>query len=236
MEDSVSKVMEAVRNRKVVAIVRGFDAEVCLKLAEAYISSGIGLMEVTFDQSRPDGLERSAKAIEALSRRFGDDLLVGAGTVLTEAQVLMARDAGAKYAIAPNVDTKVIAAAVANGLVAMPGAMTPSEIVTAYNAGAGVIKVFPASLLGPAFIKAVKAPLPHIPLMAVGGMSAANAADFINAGCVGIGVGGSLVNKEWIAAGEWGKIAQAAADIVAAVRGRFLQNPGRDEARPFQVP
>ena len=204
MEDSVSKIMAAVRSRKVVAIVRGFDAEVCLKLADAYIRGGIGLMEVTFDQSRPDGPERTVKAIEAISRHFGDDLLVGAGTVLTEEQVLMARDAGAKYAIAPNVDLDVIAAAAENGLVAT------------YNAGAGVVKVFPASFLGPVFIKAVKAPLPHIPLMAVGGMTAANVADFIQAGCVGVGVGGSLVNKEWIAAGEWGKIAQVATDIVAA--------------------
>ncbi len=175
-------------------------------------------MEVTFDQSRPDGLERTVKAIEALVGHFGDDLLVGAGTVLTEEQVIMARDAGAKYAIAPNVDLDVIEAAVENGLVAMPGAMTPSEIVAAYHAGAGVIKVFPASVLGPAYFKAVKAPLSHIPLMAVGGVGASNAADFMKAGCVSIGVGGSLVNKEWIAAGEWGKIAQAAADVVAAVR------------------
>ena len=217
MDNTVSKVMSAVQSRKVVAIVRGFDTEVCLKLADAYTRGGIGLMEVTFDQSRPDGLERTVKAIEALVRNFGDDLLVGAGTVLNEDQVLMARDAGAKYAIAPNVDLDVIAAAVENGLVAMPGAMTPSEIVAAYNAGASIIKVFPATILGPAYIKAIKAPLPHIPLMAVGGVGAANAADFIKAGCVGIGVGGSLVNKEWIVAGEWGKIAQAAADIVAAV-------------------
>ena len=218
MNDSVSKVMEAVRSRKVIAIVRGFDAETCLKLADAYTKSGIGLMEVTFDQSRPDGLERTVKAIEALVGHFGDDLLVGTGTVLTEEQVIMARDAGAKYAIAPNVDLDVIEAAVENGLVAMPGAMTPSEIVAAYHAGAGVIKVFPASVLGPAYFKAVKAPLSHIPLMAVGGVGASNAADFMKAGCVGIGVGGSLVNKEWIAAGEWDKIAQAAADVVAAVR------------------
>ncbi len=217
MNESVSQVMEAVRSRKVVAIVRGFDAETCLKLADAYTKGGIGLMEVTFDQSRPDGPERTVKAIEALVGHFGDSLLVGAGTVLTVEQVRMARDAGAKYAIAPNVDLAVIAAAVENGLVAMPGAMTPSEIVTAYNAGAGVIKVFPAAVLGPAYIKAVKAPLPHIPLMAVGSVGAANAADFMKAGCVGIGVGGSLVNKEWIAAGEWGKIVQAAADIVAVV-------------------
>ena len=216
MDDSVSKVVEAVRARRVVAIVRGFDADVCLRLAEVYAQNGIGLVELTFDQSRPDGPARTAEAIRALSTHFGDDLLVGAGTVLTERQVVQARDAGAKYIIAPNVDARVIAAAVANGLAAMPGAMTPSEIVTAYNAGASVIKVFPASLLGPAFIKAVKAPLPHIPLMAVGGVGAANAADFIKAGCVGIGVGGSLVNKEWIAAGEWGKIADAAAAVVAA--------------------
>ena len=219
MDVSVSKVVEAVRARRVVAIVRGFDADVCLRLAEVYAQNGIGLVELTFDQSRPDGPARTAEAIRALSTHFGDDLLVGAGTVLTEGQVVQARDAGAKYIIAPNVDARVIATAVANGLAAMPGAMTPTEIVSAHAAGAAAVKVFPASVLGVPFFKAVTAPLPHIPLMAVGGVGAANAAAFIQAGCIGIGVGGSLVNREWVGAGEWGKIAAAARDVVAAACG-----------------
>ncbi len=219
MDDSVSKVVGAVRARRVLAIVRGFDVDVCLRLAEVYAQNGIGLVEITFDQSRADGPARTAETIRALSAHFGDDLLVGAGTVLTEGQVIQARDAGAKYVIAPNVDAKVIAAAVANGLAAMPGAMTPTEIVSAHAAGAAAVKVFPASILGAPFFKAVTAPLPHIPLMAVGGVGAANAAAFIQAGCIGIGVGGSLVNKEWVGGGEWEKIAAAARAVVAAARG-----------------
>lgn len=218
MEKTIASVVGAVRANKVVAIVRGFDADVCLRLAEVYVQNGIRLVEITFDQSRADGPARTAQAIKALASRFGDELLVGAGTVLAEDQVVLARDAGARYVISPNVDAKVVAAAVANGLAAMPGAMTPSEIVFAHAAGAAVVKVFPASVMGAAFFKAVKAPLPHIPLMAVGGVGAANAAEFIKAGCIGVGVGGSLANKEWVAGGEWEKIAAAARAVVDAVR------------------
>ena len=100
------------------------------------------------------------------------------------------------------------------GLVSMPGAMTPSEIVTAYQAGASFVKVFPVGDLGAGFLKALKAPLSHIPLLAVGGVNPDNIADFMKAGAVGAGVGGNLTNKNWIAAGEYDKITEVAAALV----------------------
>ena len=103
---------------------------------------------------------------------------------------------------------------VADGLMAMPGALTPSEAVTAYNAGASYVKLFPIGVLGPEYVKAVMAPLSHIPFLAVGGIGPDNIADFIKAGCVGAGVGGNLTNKEWIANGEWDKITATAALLV----------------------
>lgn len=129
----------------------------------------------------------------------------------------MARDAGAQYIITPNTNVELIRKVKEYGLLSFPGALTPSEIEIAYQAGADAVKVFPAGNLGPSYIKAVKAPLSHIPLMAVGGVNEKNAADFLAAGCCGIGVGGNLVNKAWIEAGEWEKIIALAQEYRKAV-------------------
>ena len=116
--------------------------------------------------------------------------------------------------VTPNVNAELIRKCVADGLEATPGALTPSEAVEAFNAGASVVKIFPAGALGPGYIKAIKAPLSHIPLLAVGGIGPDNIADFMKAGCVGAGVGGNLTNKEWIKAGEWDKITAVARALV----------------------
>ena len=114
------------------------------------------------------------------------------------------------YIITPNTNCDLIRRVKEYGLLSFPGAFTPSEIVEAYEAGADAVKVFPVGNLGPSYIKAIKAPLSHIPLMAVGGVNEKNAAGFLAAGCCGIGVGGNLVNKSWIEAGEWDKITELA--------------------------
>ena len=123
--------------------------------------------------------------------------------------------AGGEFMVTPSVNPKLIARASAAGLATMPGAFTPTEIVTAHEAGADIVKVFPVRSLGPQYVKDVLAPLKHISLMAVGGVNPDNAADYLKAGCVGVGASGSLVNKEWIAAGEWSKIAAEARRFIA---------------------
>ncbi len=199
----------------IVAIIRGFEPDVCLKLAEAYHKGGIDLVEVTFNQKDPASWKDTASAIKSISDRFSAVLKVGAGTVLTEEQLKICEDAGGEFMVTPNVNTSLIRKCVSDGLMAMPGAMTPSEAVEAFNAGASYVKIFPAGVLGPAYIKALRAPLSHIPFLAVGGISPDNIADFIKAGCVGAGVGGNLTNKEWIAAGRWDKITDVARALVA---------------------
>ena len=144
-------------------------------------------------------------------------MLVGAGTVLTEEQLLLARDGGAKYIITPNTNPALIRKVKELGLISMPGAMTPSEAVAAWENGADIVKIFPAGTLGPDYIKAIRAPLSQIPLMAVGGVNEKNCASFLAAGCCGIGVGGGLVNKEWIMNGEWDKIIALAREYRKAV-------------------
>lgn len=211
---SKQQIEDAVRAGRIVAIIRGFAPETCLRLAEAYAKGGIRLVEVTFNQKAPETWKDTAAAISAIKERFAGAVRAGAGTVLTEEQLSMCEQAGGEYMITPNVKPALIRECVRRGLVAMPGAMTPSEAVDAYESGASFVKVFPAGALGPGYIKAIRAPLSHIPLLAVGGVGPDNVADFIKAGCVGAGVGGNLTNKEWIAAGAWDKIEEVARQLV----------------------
>ena len=194
--------LEYVQQRKIVAIVRGLSPEYMVRPGHAFEEGGSGLMEVTYNQSAPETWKDTANAIEAVEKEFGDRLLVGAGTVITPEQVAMTYNAGGHYLVTPTTQSEIIRMGKALGLGLYPGAFSPSEILAAWEAGADAVKVFPVSSVGPSYIKAVRGPLSHIPLMAVGGVNEKNAADFMKAGCVGLGVGGNLVNKEWIRNGE----------------------------------
>lgn len=198
----------------IIAIIRGFESGICLRLAEAYVKGGINMIEVTFNQKDPGTSKDTAKAIKSIKDNFGGAVKVGAGTVLTLEQLRICEDAGGEFMVAPNVNTELIKQCAADGLMSMPGAMTPTEAVTAFSAGADYVKLFPAASLGPGYIKSIVAPLSHIPFVATGGIGPDNIADFLRAGCVGAGVGGNLTNKEWIRAGEWDKITEVAASLV----------------------
>ena len=200
-----------IETTKVVAIIRGMAPEICVRLAKAYQEGGIRLVEVTFNQvGNPKDTVTAIKAIRAAC----PDMHVGAGTVITERQLDLAVGAGAEFIVTPNCNPAIIRKANAAGLVTMPGTITPTEMVTAHEAGADFVKVFPVRVHGPAYIKDVLAPLKHLKLIAVGGVSPENAADYIKAGCVGIAASGSLVNRDWIAAGAYDKIAAVARELV----------------------
>ena len=209
-----SEIESVVRERKIIAIIRGFAPDTCLRLAEAYAAGGIALVEVAFNQREPETWKDTARAIRAIRERFTPSVRVGAGTVLTEEQLSMCEDAGGEYMITPNVNVPLIHECVRRGLVAMPGALTPTDAVAAHEAGASFVKIFPAATFGAGYVKALVAPLSHVPFLAVGGISADNVAEFLKAGCVGAGVGGNLTNREWIAAGEWDKIENASRQLV----------------------
>lgn len=209
---------EIILKEKLVAIVRGFSTETVVELAKAYAANGIRCIEVTFDQSSAEKRLETVQNIKAIKAALGDHVCVGAGTVMTVEQVQMAAEAGAEYMISPNVDEEVIKETKRLGKVSIPGAMTPSEIAAAYKMGADIIKLFPANEVGLSYIKAIKAPLKHIPLMATGGVRPANAADYLAAGSAALGVGGDLVNKEWIAVGAFDKIGSAAKEFVEAIK------------------
>lgn len=211
-------IINSVYENKIIAIVRGMEPEYCVSLAEALYAGGIKMIEVTFNQRSTDNFEATTKAIRSIKEAMGDKMFVGAGTVLTKEQVDLAKEAGAQYIISPSADEEVIRYTREQGLVSMPGVMTPSEAVMAYKAGADFVKVFPVGNLGSSYIKALKAPLSHIPMLAVGGVNEKNAADFLKAGAVGVGVGGSLVNAELVKAGEVAKITALAAEYVQNIK------------------
>ena len=197
-------IRDMLMENKIVAILRKVDHEKLYKTACALLHGGISCIEVTFDQS--GDLEETAKAVGFLSEAFQERLCVGCGTVMTEEQVQIAADAGARYIISPDFHPSVVAKTRAAGMVSIPGAMTPSEIASAYGAGADIVKVFPAGVLGAEYVKAVRAPISHIPLMAVGGINVDNIAAFAKAGISCFGIGSNIVRKDLLEAEDYASI------------------------------
>ena len=214
-KDVLNKILDG----KIIAIVRGIPSEDVVSLAEALVKGGINCIEVTFDQQSEEKAQDTLKAISNLRQALGDRVCVGAGTVMMVRQVDQAVAAGAEYMISPNINPDVIKRTKAMGKVSIPGAMTPTEVAYAYELGADIVKMFPAGVLGCGYIKAVKAPLKHIPVTAVGGVNPENCADFIRAGAVGVGVGGNLVSPQYVKEGRFEEIAAIAKSYVDALEG-----------------
>ena len=209
--------LQKIMDDKIIAIVRGIQSDKIAQLAEALVKGGITCIEVTFDQSSQEGCRNTIEGIANIKAALGEQVCVGAGTVMTVEQVQQAVQAGAEYMISPNTDAEVIAETKRLGKVSIPGAMTPSEVAYAYACGADIVKMFPAGVLGTAYIKAVKAPLKHIPVTAVGGVNAGNCADFIRAGACGVGVGGNLVSPTLVNEGRFDEITALAQEYTDAL-------------------
>ena len=204
------------REKKLISIVRGAPTEKITKIADAIYRGGFRFMEITFDQSGKTPHAVTAEQIRIVREAFDGRLHVGAGTVMTEAQLKLAAEAGAEYIISPNVDTAIIRATKAVGLIS-DGVNAPSEIAGAYQAGADFVKLFPADCVDLKYIKAVCAPINHIPLLAVSGVTPENLGDYLNAGMAGAGIGSILVTKADVANEDYDAIAQRAARYVAVV-------------------
>lgn len=203
----------------VVAIVRlsGRDAgaaptDSLQRVADAIAAGGVRFIE--FTMTTPRALE----TLQAVTERYGDDVVFGAGTVLDAETARHALLAGARFVVAPTLDEPTIALCKRYGALAMPGALTPTEILRAWELGADVVKVFPCDLFGPAYIKAVKAPLPQVRLAPVGGVGPDNVADYIRAGADCVGVGSSLVSGALVQAGDWAALTARARALIAGVQ------------------
>lgn len=211
-------IIQKILDEKVVAIVRGYTEQECLDLATALHAGGVNLLEVTFDQKSEDERQRTVRTIKLLNEELGSQMCFGAGTVTTVEMVRMAHSAGAKFIISPDMDPEVIKETVALGMVSIPGALTPTEIKQAHAYGADFVKVFPVSNMGASYIKNITAPLSHIRMLAVGGVDGSNIRDYFAAGAVGAGVASCLFKKDWIKAGQWGRITEAAKTICGLVK------------------
>lgn len=209
----MEKTMKTILESKIIAIIRGVSSEKIIDTVQALKDGGIKCVEVTFNPKDEEMSKDTLKSISMIKEQFGDSIAVGAGTVLTPQNVQDAAKAGAEYMISPNTCEEVIKETKNLSLISIPGALTPSEIVEAYDIGADIVKVFPAATLGLEYIKAITGPISHIPLTAVGGINSENANDFIEAGCVGVSVGGNLVNKKLIEVGDFDGIKKLAQEF-----------------------
>lgn len=197
-------------DKKIIAIIRGVPSKDILSVARALLDGGISAMEITYDQSSEAGIRETLASLSLLKEKYADEVAIGAGTVLTEQQVVDAHERGAGYIISPNVDEAVIARTRGLDMISIPGALTPSEVAAAHRMGGDIVKLFPAGLWGTEYIKAIRAPLSHIPMAAVGGVSPDNIADFFKAGVCSAGIGGNLVNAAKVREGDFGYITEMA--------------------------
>jgi len=212
------QVIERIAEEKIITIVRGVEREKLVALAEAMYEGGIRLLELTYDAAGITSDEQTAQNIAMLSQHFDGRMHIGAGTVLTPRQVELTRQAGGRFIISPDVCTEVIVKTREEGLVSIPGALTPSEATAAHRAGADFIKLFPASAMGIDYFKAIKAPLSHIRFLAVGGIDLDNIRAYLDAGFAGFGLGSNIVKKQLIEQNDFPAIRALAEKYLQAVR------------------
>ena len=206
-----------ISSEKIIAIARGIYGEQCINLAKALYDGGISLLEITYDQSNSQSVQETADTIQALNSALGDKMMFGAGTVISAQQVDVAADAGAKFIISPKTDESVIAETIKRGVVSIPGAATPTEILAASRMGADFVKLFPSAQLGFDYIKSIRAPINQVKLLATGGVNLDNIGMFLKLGMVGVGVGGNLCSKKLLAEGRYDEITATAKKFVAAL-------------------
>jgi len=206
-----SAVLDQLTAEGLVPVIRADSVDTALRVVEALVEGGIRTLEITM--TVPDAMT----AIRSVAERFGHSVLLGAGTVTSRELADGALDAGAEFLVTPCLVPDVIAVAKARGVAILPGAITPTEVFTAWSLGGDIIKIFPASHMGGAsYLKALKGPFPQIPLCPTGGVNLKTIAEFVKAGAVAVGVGGELVSKAAIDAGDYAQITALAKEFVAA--------------------
>lgn len=201
-----------VLNSRIVAVMRSRYGGVLVDVAQALLAGDVDVIEVAFT------VPRAHRILEQVADKLGDKVLLGAGTVLDAETARIALLSGAKFIVSPAVNLDVIRLCRRYDKLVMPGALTPTEVLTAWESGADIVKVFPSDLTGPRYLKALHGPLPQIRLMPTGGVNLLTAADFLKAGACALGIGGSLVEEESIASGNFSRIESLARQYVEIVR------------------
>jgi 2-dehydro-3-deoxyphosphogluconate aldolase / (4S)-4-hydroxy-2-oxoglutarate aldolase len=206
------EMLEKIKELGLLAVIRGPSADLTVQMVEALIKGGVLGIEITY--STPD----AENVVKTLSSKFGSKIVLGMGTLTKTDQAESAKAAGANFLVSPICEPALVKSMVASGLLTMAGALTPTEVFQAYSLGTNVVKVFPGSLGGPSYVKALKGPFPYIPMMPTGGVSAANVADWFKAGVVAVGAGSELCPPDLAKAGKFDEITQKAADFVAVIK------------------
>ena len=209
---SKERQLQQVLDTGIVAVVRSRDSGLLEDVCRALADGGVTVVEITM--TVPDALD----VVRAVRRELGERVLLGAGTILDPETARMALLAGAEYLVSPTVNLDVIRMCQRYDKLVMPGAFTPTEILSAWEAGADIVKVFPADVVGPAFFKALKGPLPQIRVMPTGGVDLNTAADFLTAGACCLGIGSQLVDPKLVAAKAFDQLRDLAAKYVEVVR------------------
>ncbi|WP_077325575.1 bifunctional 4-hydroxy-2-oxoglutarate aldolase/2-dehydro-3-deoxy-phosphogluconate aldolase [Virgibacillus siamensis] len=206
--------LQQILDYKLVAVVRGAYPDDVMPIAEALYDGGIRIMEITMDTPRVETV------IGELNSAFNGEMVVGAGTVLDPESAKTAIMAGAKFIFSPTVNSETIKMTKRYGVVSIPGAMTPTEILTAYEHGADLIKVFPAGVMGPGYLKDVHGPMPYVPLMPTGGVNVSNVREYFEKGAVAAGLGSALVKTASpLANDDLQAITEKAKQFIDAIEG-----------------
>lgn len=215
-QNTIEHALQIIRQTRLVAIVRLSDLSQAEALTQALLAGGIRALEFTLTN------ESACEVVADLRRRIpifdNGEALIGVGSIRHAAHAQRAVDSGAQFLVSPTLLYDMIEIGQKVGVAAMPGAFTPTEIAAAQQAGASVVKVFPASTLGPGYIRAILAPMPELRLMPTGGVHLGNIADYLRSGVFGIGVGGELVSAAHVAQGRWDEITRIAQNYVNTVR------------------
>lgn len=212
------RLIEEIENEKIIVIVRGVERNKLIPIAEAMYRGGIKFLEITYSANGEVSDEETKENIRLLANHFGGRLHIGAGTVLTEKQAELTKQAGGEFVISPDTNPKVIKRTKELGMVSMPGALTPSEIQLAHISGADFVKLFPISNLGIDYVRAVKAPLSHIRLLAVGGVDLSNIPGYLDIGVCGFGIGSNIVSGKLIGQNDYKGLEELAKKYVSAVK------------------
>ena len=203
--------LEKIKDLGLLAVIRGPSAELTVRMVEALVAGGVLGIEITYSTPGAAGVVRT------LAGKFGDEILLGMGTLTAIEQVAEAQDAGARFIVSPHCEEALGGAMVASQLGVMIGALIPSEVMQAYRLGADVVKIFPGSLGGPAYLKALHGPFPHIPMMPTGGVNAENLGDWFAAGAFAVGAGSELCPPAWAKEGRFSEITVRAGEFVKAL-------------------
>lgn len=206
-----AETLQKIRELGLLAVIRGPSKELTLEMVAALVAGGVTGIEITY--TTPN----AAEVVAALAQRFGDQIVLGMGTLIQPAQAAEAAQAGAQFLVSPHTEPALAQAMVATGLPVMMGAFTPSELMASVQLGSDVVKLFPGSLGGPAYMKALKGPFPNIPMMPTGGVDIDNIADWFAAGAVAVGAGSQLCPKSLAVAGKFDEITAIARSFVTAV-------------------